>query len=451
MPAEIATVLVCGVIVDCAETSSEEIDDSVAPPSTEAYVPPPTSTRVNDAPTATAPVPNWPVVSSSVRFEIAVTLTEVAFVTLPIVACTTLSSLITATAAPIPTKPPAPSRSMRLTLSFRVAPTVIVLPALSVPSASAETLSETEKIATEAPAPTKPPANWPPMIEKLDCSLAVTAIEWPAIAVPSMIADVPAGVDLALSVSLIFCAVGALASILFAASCTCPCRRFCGVFALPLPSPLTLPKPPPPLPVTVPVALCACVPALLSADLPLPSVAFPVSLPLSSLLLFWICVPTDHTLTAPPTPTKPPAPLASKPLMFFSPTAFTSMSCAAFSVAPDSTFAEVLLFNVPTSTAPETPTKPPAMPSTKVCTLASFAALMKTFWLPCALPVSPFMTAFAPTSATVLELISVTPTAPDTPTKPPAPAATICRTCSLDPACTIRPVPVVVSNAPETI
>jgi hypothetical protein len=36
MPAVTAMVSECGVIVDCAATSSEEIDDSVAPPSTEA-------------------------------------------------------------------------------------------------------------------------------------------------------------------------------------------------------------------------------------------------------------------------------------------------------------------------------------------------------------------------------------------------------------------------------
>ena len=317
---------------------------------------------MNDAPAATAPVPNCPVNSLTARFESAETETAPALRTLPSLAWTTLVSLSTATAAPIPTNPPAPSNTVRLMSSLSVALTSMLPPALSVPSASAETLSATERTATEAPAPTKPPETWPPMTVTLSCSLALTPIELPALAVPAMSAEVPAGAGTSFSMWL---------PMLVAAEPVLDFTRFWLVLSFPPPSLLKLPSPP----VTVPLALSDWAPALLSADLPLPSVALPVLLPLSSLELFWICVPIDQTLTAPPTPTNPPAPLTSKPLMFFSPTALTSTSFLAVTDAPDLTFAAMLLLTTPTSTAPETPTNPPAMPSTKVWTLTLLAAL----------------------------------------------------------------------------
>src|SRR5208282_4378106 len=129
------------------------------------------------------------------------------------------------------------------------------------------------------------------------------------------------------------------------------------------PPPLVkLPMLPLPL-VTVPLALCACEPALLSADDPfMPMSALPLWLCwpwlFSSVVLFLICVPIAHTLTAPPTPTAPKAPLMSRPLMLLMPTASTSMLSFASTVAPEATWAVMLLLSVPTSTAPETPTKP---------------------------------------------------------------------------------------------
>jgi hypothetical protein len=73
----------------------------------------------------------------------------------------------------------------------------------------------------------------------------------------------------------------------------------------------------PTLPVAVPVPVSTCPAAYVSADCPPPSSALPVVLPWSSVEVFWILVPIDHTLTAPPTPTAPNAPLALKPVKSF--------------------------------------------------------------------------------------------------------------------------------------
>src|SRR5689334_19918167 len=102
-PPETASVWACGVRVELADTVSDptaEPEPTEALLTTPATVAPSTLTRVYEAPAATAPVPNWPVVSSRVRVELADTVTVFALVTLPICACTTLVSLITATAAP---------------------------------------------------------------------------------------------------------------------------------------------------------------------------------------------------------------------------------------------------------------------------------------------------------------------------------------------------------------
>ena len=99
-----------------------------------------------------------------------------------------------------------------------------------------------------------------------------------------------------------------------------------------------------------------------------------------------------------------------------------------------------LFFSTPTSIAPPTPTKPPAIAPVKVVSRNSLAALTQTSWLPLAPELPPvWLIAALPIQALVLELTTATLIAPETPTKP-APAATVTvSSFSDESACTTSP------------
>ena len=100
------------VTVDDADTDSDPIGEtlpSTAFASTLALAPPPTVKRVNVAPTPTAPMLACPDSSEKLRVAPAETLTSLAELTLPRLACVRLVSLMTTAPAPSPTKPVARS------------------------------------------------------------------------------------------------------------------------------------------------------------------------------------------------------------------------------------------------------------------------------------------------------------------------------------------------------
>ena len=86
-------------------------------------------------------------------------------------------------------------------------------------------------------------------------------------------------------------------------------------------------------------------------------------------------MPIDQTEIAPWMPTRPPAPLTVNPSSDLIATAFTSTSLRARTTAPDWMVAPVSFLMLPTVTAPPTPTKPPAMAPVSAVPRISFDAV----------------------------------------------------------------------------
>ena len=247
-----------------------------APAMTVALAPPVMLSWVKVAPTPTAPLLTCPVISVKSREFNACTMIDRAASTLPMLACTRPESLMTTTAAPRPTNPTAPSSEVTFTDSISLACTRIWPTEPRLPSASAATLSASDHTETEAPAPTRPPANWPATTPNFDCSSASTVRSFPACTdAPAPIsAEVPGGAGLVgVSAAISPAWVSDLALTVMLAEWVVAATRLLLVLALPWPV-----NEPRPL-VTRLVPVWDCWPALPSA-LPWPS---PESTPLALL------------------------------------------------------------------------------------------------------------------------------------------------------------------------
>ena len=422
-----------------------------APLATPALVFPPTVRSTHAAPTASPPPAAVPTSRLKSCSLVALTVIAPALSTVPPrVAALVLASLTTTTAAPTPATPPAAASACTSMRSSMRLETTIAPPDDSVPVDDAVALVLTLRMLMLAAMPTAPTPTAPPIMFVSRYSLARTCSLSPASTVaPLMIAEVPMTSGAAAIWFLMFKETPPIRlafmlelTLLWALPILVELGPDCS-----LPMPLMLPTP-----LSRVSVLCAC--ASSSTLLPLRSRALwsvraPESLESAKFLSSF--VPMFHTETAPARPTAPAAPLIVRLSTDLIAAALTAMSSLAFTRPLPTMLAAVLLFRLPTSTAPPMPTKPPAIASAKVCTVAWLLATTTTSCAEFAVALSLKLTSAAPMVALVSDESRSTVSEPDAPTKPPPPAIARWNRSSLERASTTTPLAAMVPKLPPAV